>query len=211
MKNIYCDRGDYYNDTTTLEAYKPYLITLDPKATSISINKSPIVIKKIPSEFDVKPSEKYSQYGNYVFRGVVKAKTWGANDEEILGTNKAAAYGFAGTASTGISVGQFVKVAEGAYIKPFRAYIYKSPIQSVNVNNGSSLRPIASIDDDLPEVMNIVVVDGKKEGEEHTTVIGQFNSRTGEFLLNRTPRSYDLKGRSVRDASHMAKGVYLKK
>ena len=55
------------------------------------------------------------------------------------------------------------------------------------------------------------VVDGKKEGEEHTTVIGQFNSRTGEFLLNRTPRSYDLKGRSVRDASRKAKGMYLKK
>ena len=211
VQELWCDRCDYYNDTTTLEAYKPYLITLDPEATSISINKSPIVIKKIPSEFDVKPSEKYSQYGNYVFRGVVKAKTWGANDEEILGTNKAAAYGFAGSSTTDISVGQFVRLAEGAYIKPFRAYIYKSPVQSVNVNNGSSLRPIASIDDDLPEVMNIVVVDGKKEGEEHTTVIGQFNSRTGEFLLNRTPRSYDLKGRSVRDASRKAKGMYLKK
>ena len=211
VQKLWCDRCDYYNDTTTLEAYKPYLITLDPEATSISINKSPIVIKKIPSEFDVKPSEKYSQYGNYVFRGVVKAKTWGANDEEILGTNKAAAYGFAGSSTTDISVGQFVRLAEGAYIKPFRAYIYKSPVQSVNVNNGSSLRPIASIDDDLPEVMNIVVVDGKKEGEEHTTVIGQFNSRTGEFLLNRTPRSYDLKGRSVRDASRKAKGMYLKK
>ena len=86
-----------------------------------------------------------------------------------------------------------------------------SPVQSVNVNNGSSLRPIASIDDDLPEVMNIVVVDGKKEGEEHTTVIGQFNSRTGEFRLNRTQRTYDLQGRSVRDASRKAKGMYLKK
>ena len=211
VQKLWCDRCDYYNDTTTLEAYKPYLITLYPEATSITINKSPIVIKKAPSEFDVKPSEKYSQYGNYVFRGVVKAKTWTADDEEILGTNKAAAYGFAGTASTGISIGQFVKVGEGASIKPFRAYIYKSPVQSINVNNGSSLRPIAPIDDDLPEVMNIVVVDGKKEGEEHTTVIGQFNSRTGEFLLNRTPRSYDLKGRSVRDASRKAKGMYLKK
>jgi len=212
VQELWCDGWcDYYNDTTTLEAYKPYLITLYPEATSITINKSPIVIKKAPSEFDVKPSEKYSQYGNYVFRGVVKAKTWTADDEEILGTNKAAAYGFAGTASTGISIGQFVKVGEGASIKPFRAYIYKSPVQSINVNNGSSLRPIAPIDDDLPEVMNIVVVDGKKEGEEHTTVIGQFNSRTGEFLLNRTPRSYDLKGRSVRDASRKAKGMYLKK
>ena len=102
-------------------------------------------------------------------------------------------------------------MGEGAFIKPFRGYIYKSPVQSVNVNNGSSLRPIASIDDDLPGVMNIVVVDGKKEGEEQTTVIGQFNSRTGEIRLNRTTHTYDLKGRSVRDAGRMAKGVYLNK
>ena len=156
-------------------------------------------------------SDDYNQYGNYVFRGVVQGKTWDANSPEVLGTNKAAAYGFAGTATSDISVGQFVKVGEGAFIKPLRAYIYKSPVQSVNVNNGSSLRPIASIDDDLPEVMNIVVVDGKKEGEEHTTVIGQFNSRTGDIRLNRTQRTYDLQGRSVRDANHMAKGVYLKK
>ena len=203
---------NYNNETITLEAYKPYLITLDPEATSISINKSPIVIKKIPSEFDVKPSEKYSQYGNYVFRGVVKAKTWGANDEEILGTNKAAAYGFAGSSTTDISVGQFVRLAEGAYIKPFRAYIYKSPVpQNVKANGAHALRQTASINDDVPETMKIVVVDGKNDGGEQTTVIGQFNSRTGEIRLNRTQGSYDLKGRSVRDASHMAKGVYLKK
>ena len=203
---------NYYDETITLEAYKPYLIQLKAGATSISINESPIVIKKTPSEFDVKPSEEYSQYGNYVFRGVVKGKTWGANDEEILGTNKAAAYGFAGTASTGISVGQFVKVAEGAYIKPFRAYIYKSPVpQNVKANGAHALRQTASINDDVPEMMNIVVVDGKKNDGEQTTVIGKFNSRTGEIRLNSTQGSYDLKGRSVRDANHMAKGVYLKK
>ena len=59
--------------------------------------------------------------------------------------------------------------------------------------------------------MDIVVVDRQKDGGEQTTVIGQFNSRTGEIRMNRTERTYDLKGRSVRDASHMAKGVYLKK
>ncbi|SMP53613.1 hypothetical protein SAMN05720465_2198 [Fibrobacter sp. UWB10] len=199
----------------TMEAYKPYLIKLKSNATNIVIKKTTdLVLKATPTEdgdFDVMQSDDYNQYGNYVFRGVVQGKTWDANSPEVLGTNKAAAYGFAGTATSDISVGQFVKVGEGAFIKPFRGYIYKSPVQSVNVNNGSSLRPIASIDDDLPEVMNIVVVDGKKEGEEHTTVIGQFNSRTGEIRLNRTTHTYDLKGRSVRDAGRMAKGVYLNK
>ena len=208
----------FLNDTYTMEAYKPYLIKLQSKATNIVIKKPTdhdLVLKATPTEdgdFDVMQSDDYNQYGNYVFRGVVQGETWAADDAEILGTNKAAAYGFAGTASTGISVGQFVKVAEGAYIKPFRAYIYKSPVpQNVKANGAHALRQTASINDDVPETMKIVVVDREKDGGEQTTVIGQFNSRTGEIRLNSTQGSYDLKGRSVRDANHMAKGVYLKK
>ena len=206
----------FVGTTYTMEAYKPYLIKLKSQATNIVINKTTdLVLKATPTEdgdFDVMQSDDYNQYGNYVFRGVVQGKTWDANSPEVLGTNKAAAYGFAGTATSDISVGQFVKVGEGAFIKPLRAYIYKSPVpQSVNSNGAYVLRQTASIDNDIPETMNVVVVDRKKDGEEQTTVIGQFNSRTGEFRMNRTERTYDLKGRSVRDASHMAKGVYLKK
>ena len=206
----------FVGTTYTMEAYKPYLIKLKSQATNIVINKTTdLVLKATPTEdgdFDVMQSDDYNQYGNYVFRGVVQGKTWDANSPEVLGTNKAAAYGFAGTATSDISVGQFVKVGEGAFIKPLRAYIYKSPVpQSVNSNGAYVLRQTASINDDVPETMNVVVVDRKKDGEEQTTVIGQFNSRTGEIRLNSTQGSYDLKGRSVRDASHMAKGVYLKK
>ena len=201
---------------TTFEAYKPYLIQLKSEKTSISIdNTEPLVFKSNPTAdgaYDVEQSEGYNKYGDYVFHGVVQTKTWGASDPDVLGTGKAAAYGFAGVAVTGISVGQFVKVGEGAFIKPFRAYIYKKPVpQAVKSNGAYVLRRIASIDDDIPDVMNVVVVDRKKDGSEQTTVIGQFNSRTGEIRLNRTKRTYDLKGRSVRDASRMAKGVYLKK
>ena len=208
--------SNFIGDTYTMEAYKPYLIKLKSKATNIVIKKTTdLVLKATPTEdgdFDVMQSDDYNQYGNYVFRGVVQGKTWDANSPEVLGTNKAAAYGFAGAASTDISVGQFVKVAEGAYIKPFRAYIYKSPVpQNVKANGAHALRQTASIDNDIPETMKIVVVDREKDGGEQTTVIGQFNSRTGEIRLNSTQGSYDLKGRSVRDASHMAKGVYLKK
>ena len=208
----------FLNTTYTMEAYKPYLIKLKSQATSIVIKKPTdhdLVLKATPTEdgdFDVMQSDEYNQYGNYVFRGVVQGKTWAADDAEILGTNKAAAYGFAGTASTDISVGQFVKVGEGAFIKPLRAYIYKSPVpQNVKANGAHALRQTASINDDVPETMKIVVVDREKDGGEQTTVIGQFNSRTGEIRLNSTQGSYDLKGRSVRDAGRMAKGVYLKK
>ncbi len=206
----------WLSESYTMEAYKPYLIKLKSNATNIVIKKTTdLVLKATPTEdgdFDVMQSDDYNQYGNYVFRGVVQGKTWDANSPEVLGTNKAAAYGFAGTATSDISVGQFVKVGEGAFIKPLRAYIYKSPVpQSVNSNGAYVLRQTASIDNDIPETMNVVVVDRKKDGEEQTTVIGQFNSRTGEIRLNRPTRTYDLKGRHVRDAGRMAKGVYLKK
>ena len=203
------------NTTYTMEAYKPYLIKLKSQATNIVIKKTTdLVLKATPTEdgdFDVMQSDDYNQYGNYVFRGVVQGKTWDANSPEVLGTSGAAAYGFAGTATSDISVGQFVKVGEGAFIKPLRAYIYKSPVpQSAPQAQSHALYQPAPVDD-LPETMNVVVVDRKKDGEEQTTVIGQFNSRTGEIRLNRTTRTYDLNGRSVRDASHMAKGVYLNK
>jgi len=81
----------------------------------------------------------------------------------------------------------------------------------VKSNGNYVLRQTASIDNDIPDMMNIVVVDRKKDGSEQTTVIGLFNSRTGEIRMNRTEHTYDLKGRSVRDVNRMAKGVYLKK
>ena len=204
----------FLSETYTMEAYKPYLIKLKSNATNIVIKKkTDLVLKATPTAldaFDVAQSSGYNQYGDYVFRGVVQGKTWDANSPEVLGTNKAAAYGFAGTATSDISVGQFVKVGEGAFIKPLRAYIYKKPVPQ-SIKGVYGLRQTASIDNDIPDVMNVVIVDRKKDGEEQTTVIGQFNSRTGEIRLNRPTRTYDLKGRHVHDAGRMAKGVYLKK
>ena len=211
QSNTKCNYG-----TAKLEAYKPYLIQLESGKTSISINNTdPLVLKASPTDadaYDVAQDDDYSAYGDFVFRGVVQTKTWDATDPEIEGTAKAAAYGFAGSSATDISIGQFVKVGEGAYIKPFRAYIYKKPVpQSAPRAQFHTLYQPTPVDDDLPETMNVVVVDRKKDGEEQTTVIGQFNTRTGEIRLNRTTRTYDLKGRSVRGGNRMAKGVYLNK
>jgi len=58
-------------------------------------------------------------------------KTWGAEDDEVLGKDGAAAYGFAATATEDIKVGQFAKVGEGAYIRTFRGYIYKKPVPKI--------------------------------------------------------------------------------
>ena len=210
QSNTKCNYG-----TAKLEAYKPYLIQLESGKTSISINNTnPLVLKASPTDadaYDVAQDDDYSAYGDFVFRGVVQTKTWDATDPEIEGTAKAAAYGFAGSSATDISIGQFVKVGEGAYIKPFRAYIYKKPVpQSAPRAQSHALYQPAPVDD-LPDEMEVIIVDREKDGSEQTTVIGQFNSRTGKIRLNRTTRTYDLKGRSVRGGNRMAKGVYLNK
>ena len=210
QSNTKCNYG-----TAKLEAYKPYLIQLESGKTSVSINNTdPLVLKASPTSpgaYDVAQDDDYSAYGDFVFRGVIQGKSWGADDPDVLGTNKAAAYGFAGSSATDISIGQFVKVGEGAYIKPFRAYIYKKPVpQSAPRAQSHALYQPAPVDD-LPDEMEVIIVDREKDGSELTTVIGQFNSRTGEIRLNRTTHTYDLKGRSVRGGNRMAKGVYLNK
>ena len=218
VERVWCNENkpECNYSTGKFEAYKPYLIQLESGETSVAINNTaPLVIKATPTDlsaYDVVQNGEYNKVGDYVFRGVIQTKNWNADDPDVLGTGNAAAYGFAGASASGVEVGEFIKVAGGAYIKPFRAYIHKKPVpQSVKSNGAYVLRQTASIDDDVPDVMNIVIVDRKKDGEKQTTVIGQFNSRTGEIRLNRTKRTYDLKGRYVRDASRMAKGVYLKK
>ena len=211
VERVWCDEeGTECNNDAMFEAYKPYLIQLKAGATNLTINNtSSLVLKATPSEFDVMQNADCSQYGNYVFRGVLQRKTWGANDVDILGTDKSASYGFAAQSATGISVGQFVKVAESAYIKPFRAYIYKSSVsQNARANDYFAKRHAAFIDDDIPEVMRIFIVDGKETGGGQTTDIGQFNSRTGEIRLNHTDSTYDLNGRKL-SGMPTKKGVYI--
>ena len=66
---------------------------------------------------------------------------------------------------------------------------------------------MASTDDELPDRMDVVIIDNEENGDEHTTVIGQFNTRTGEF---KTQRNYDLKGRNTQGKTK-AKGMYYGK
>ena len=60
--------------------------------------------------------------------------------------------------------------------------------------------------------MDVVIVDKDEDGKEHTTVIGRFNTRTGEFKLEPVgDRVYDLKGRSIRNDARKARAAYYGK
>jgi hypothetical protein len=65
---------------------------------------------------------------------------------------------------------------------------------------------------ELPELMSIIVDDGDaNDGAEHTTVIGQFNTRTGEIkMMNYDRGKFDLKGRRV-NGTNNARGAYYGK
>ena len=138
----------------------------------------------------------------WTFRGTWKYKKWKAGDSE-LGN----AYGFAAKSENDkIQVGDFVRVGEGAWITPMRAYLVKANAQGVRANGAYAIRP-----SELPEIMS-VIVDNGDANEEHTTVIGHFNTRTGEFRMNNAgARTYDLKGRYVGDKANKARGAYYGK
>ena len=182
----------------TLSANKPYMIQMNAEQLTIS---GTVTLKK--TEEPIVTTGKWSFVGTYAFT------RWDENNSE-----SGLVYGFSATSFTAkdgedYGAGQFIKFSPDSYIKPLRAYLRRNLPQQ---NAPSPLRAasIASIEsEELPDRMNVVIVEKDNYGEEHTTVIGTLNTRTGEIRLNRDSRTFDLKGRSV--GKQKAKGMYLKK
>ena len=203
----------------SLNAYTPYLIQLKSGATDVAIDGN-VTFQQTPtmgdeSALDVGKDETNCPecLSNYVFRPVLQKKTWTSEDDEIKGINGAAAYGYVAQDKDGIAnAGEFVIIGAGSYIKPLRAYIYKKPNPAaINAQGSYEQRHTLSINNDVPDRMNVVIVDKDENGNEHTTVIGHINTRTGEFRWNRTNRTFDLKGRAVNKNTRNARGAYYGK
>ncbi len=213
-ERTWCDEVANENchyETATLTAYTPYLVQLKDGATSIGV-KGAVTLKKTPedpSALDVAATESDGS-GEYVFRAMLQGKTWQKTDPEITGENKAAAYGYSANDVKDVaSAGEFVKVDAGSYIMPLRAYIYKKPEpSSIRSNASYAIRHDELSNDDIPDRMNVVIVDSDDSGNERTTVIGQFKARTGEFRW--TTSTFDLKGRNVGNGKK-ARGAYYGK
>ena len=198
-------------DGKGIDAYTPYLIQLEDGATSIGFNGA-VTLEKTPTgeeAFDVVGDGS----GDYVLRGVLQYKTWQATDPEITNERGAAAYGYVASDVKDVaSAGDFVMVGAGSYISPFRAYIYKKPSPQLAAAQGAYvLRHDASVGSETPDRMNVIIVDKDENGNEQTTVIGQFNTRTGEFRWSRPKRMFDAKGRNVGHRVNKARGAYYGK
>lgn len=190
MKRVWCQENISEKCASLagdLDANKPYM--LKTLYSDIYFD-DPVTLKKT--------TEAVTTVGDWQFRGTYSYKTWAEGDSDL-----GRVYGFAGSNADNINIGDFVKAGAGAWINPLRAYLIYNP------NHGNAAPPAyAPVRDrvDIPEEMNVVIIDDDDNIGEKTMAIGRINTRTGVFTSN---RSYDLKGRSVNNAPK-AKGVYVK-
>ena len=197
------DGNDKEYEHTTISANTPYLVKM--KSAEFKVDG------KVTLKATTEAVKKYPEW-EWEFRGVWEYKKWESGDPEL-----GVAYGFAANSSADnkIQVGDFVKVGVGAWIRPMRAYLVKSDVapkaQGVRANGAYVMRPTVE-QKELPELMSIIVDDGdgNDDNAEHTTVIGQFNTRTGEIKMNYDHGKFDLKGRRV-NGSNNARGAYYGK
>ena len=177
-----------------LAANTPYLVQMGESGTFRLMEEAfPLKLQKT--------ADAETSANGYAFRGTWAYKKWVDGDPEL-----GKAYGFAAANSDEdkINVGDFVKVGEGAWITPMRAYLVSENPQGVRAN-GAYVKPGQK----LPEIMSIII-DNEDGNEEHTTVIGQFNTPTGEFRMNYDRGKFDLKGRRV-NGTNNARGAYYGK
>ena len=199
VKNIYYFRGveevngkmevqvqnikETFDDESQVHttAYTPYLIQMESETL------------KIKGAVEIKSNNSYSvsSSGLWFFNG---------NDEFLEFTSEHVAgdniYGFNDQVTENFkTAGQFVKIGSGASIPPFRAFIFTRDIFGPEFKETKR-----------PATMDVVIVESTN-GNEHTTVIGRIDTRTGEFKMN---RNYDLKGRKL-NGTHQARGAYYGK
>lgn len=112
------------------------------------------------------------------------------------------AYGFAGVAKTGINVGDFVRVASGAKIRPMSCYLlWNNEPNSANAR--SFTRGAAATDEELPQRITVRLVGSNGE----TTGIGTIDTKTGEVSFD-SEAWYTLDGVRL-SGKPTKKGLYI--
>ena len=185
-----------------LQAHTPYMVQMYEPTLTIhgAVTLEPI---KNDQYEDVKDDWKF--VGTYVF------KKWKAGDKEL-----GHAYGYSAVNMGKFKAGEFGIIAENAITRAFRAYLVDTKPQAIAarkpLQSSAGVQVVTSSTNSRPDHMDVVIVDKDEDGKEHTTVIGRFNTRTGEFKLEPVgDRVYDLKGRSIRKDARKARAAYYGK
>jgi hypothetical protein len=108
------------------------------------------------------------------------------------------AYGFAGVAKTDINVGDFVKVASGAKIRPMGCYLLWS-----DEPNASRAAARDAATEELPQSITVRLVSA--DGE--VTGIGEIDTKTGEVTFD-SEAWYTLNGVRL-SGKPTKKGLYI--
>ena len=192
------ETGNDANNEGTLEANTPYLFM--PTATTMTfpnINGSVMLFTRDGGSGG--NCETADPGSHWTFKGTYWFKEWNSNDyndaEEI-----GRAYGFAGVAKDGINVGDFVRVASGAKIRPMRAYLLWNDMP--NAANARALtRGTAATEEELPQSITVRLVGSNGE----TTAIGTLDTKTGEIDFSGW---YDMSGHKL-SGKPTKKGLYI--
>ncbi len=203
----------------TLQPYHPYMISMNSTKLGINCQDQEHTSLTLKATSEEAAEDIVQRYGNWIFTGTLAYKQWQAGDPDLTPTR--VVYGYAAEADGKYGVGAFVRIGSDASISPFRAYIKYSPLPQMSnkpapapagvmmANSAVSGNATAGIDN-LPESMDVVIVSKDENGNEHTTVIGSINTRTGEIRFNRhtADRWFDMQGR-VLQGKPSVKGRYL--
>ena len=167
---------------TTVKPNTPYVIV--PKGTQVTFNITEPVTLNTTTAGETTEANNWEFIGAYQYEKFVIE-----NDNPI--------YLFANEERDGAKLGEFVKIAEGAYINPMRAYlVYHKSAAGLQKSAGGNLGGNIL----LPDELDIVVEDEKG----FVVKTGKINTVTGEVRMDRW---YDLKGRRL-NSRPSTKGTY---
>ena len=188
------ETGNDANNEGTLIANTPYLFM--PTATEMTFpNINGSVALSTEGGGNCVTADPGS---HWTFKGTYWFKEWNSSnyyDAEEIGR----AYGFAGVAKDGINVGDFVRVASDAKIRPMRAYLLWNDIPN-SANARSFTRGAAATDEELPQSIIVRLVGANGQ----TTAI---DTKTGEMTFD-SEAWYTLDGVRL-SGKPTKKGLYI--
>ena len=159
----------------------PYVII--PEGTQVTFDIATSVTLNTTTEGEATAANNWEFIGAYQY-------------EKFTIDNNNPIYLFANEERDGAKLGEFVKIAEGAFINPLRAYLvyHKTLAKSASGTLGSNIL--------LPDELDIEI-----ENENGIVVqTGTLNTVTGEVRMDRW---FDLKGRKL-NSKPTVKGTYYK-
>lgn len=190
--------GDDANNAGTLTANTPYLFLPTETGITFTIPNTGVSLCTAGGG-DCMTADAGS---HWTFKGTYSYVKWttDSSDDGYSAEHAAEigrAYGFAGVEKTGIEVGDFVKVAEGAKIRPMSCYLLWSDIP----NNARALTRGAAAEEELPQSITVRLVGANGE----VTGIGTLDTTTGDVSFDGW---YDMSG-STLDGKPTKKGLYI--